>query len=196
MGPDGVNDDGSIFPGKSNPLQTHFLSRLLSGALSILMFVYKAGTSIKKRDFLFNIMCGKFRFDGQHGALPVLVAVTKKFFSFLGRMVLFLSFFFGSNFFFIFFFTKDFLPLLIFPWARASTCEFCKVHAVKKKYGNYMKEEPHHKRLPSNQRKIDVYGLWRLEVTLQSRSFAYQLEYVSIKALWGRSVFWFVFNSA
>ena len=28
------------------------------------MFVYKAGTSIKKRDFLFNIMCGKFRFDG------------------------------------------------------------------------------------------------------------------------------------
>ena len=64
MGPHGVNDDGSIFPGKSNPLQTHFLSRLLSGALSILMFVYKAGTSIKKRDFLFNIMCGKFRFDG------------------------------------------------------------------------------------------------------------------------------------
>ena len=99
----------------------------------LLMFVYKAGTSIKKRDFLFNIMCGKVRFDGQHRALPVLVAVTKKFFSFLGRMVLFLSFFFGSNFFFIFFFTKDFLPLLIFPWARASTCEFCKVHAVKKK---------------------------------------------------------------
>ena len=30
----------------------------------LLMFVYKAGTSIKKRDFLFNIMCGKFRFDG------------------------------------------------------------------------------------------------------------------------------------
>ena len=28
------------------------------------MFVYKAGTSIKKRDFRFNIMCGKFRFDG------------------------------------------------------------------------------------------------------------------------------------
>ena len=28
------------------------------------MFMYKAGTSIKKRDFLFNIMCGKFRFDG------------------------------------------------------------------------------------------------------------------------------------
>ena len=28
------------------------------------MFVYKAGTSIKKRDFLLNIMCGKFRFDG------------------------------------------------------------------------------------------------------------------------------------
>ena len=35
MGPHGVNDDGSIFPGKSNPLQTcPFLSRLLSGALS------------------------------------------------------------------------------------------------------------------------------------------------------------------
>ena len=35
MGPHGVNDDGSIFPGKSNPLQTcSFLSRLLSGALS------------------------------------------------------------------------------------------------------------------------------------------------------------------
>ena len=35
MGPPGVNDDGSIFPGKSNPLQTcSFLSRLLSGALS------------------------------------------------------------------------------------------------------------------------------------------------------------------
>ena len=34
MGPPGVNDDGSIFPGKSNPLQTcSFLSRLLSGAL-------------------------------------------------------------------------------------------------------------------------------------------------------------------
>ena len=34
-GPHGVNDDGSIFPGKSNPLQTcSFLSRLLSGALS------------------------------------------------------------------------------------------------------------------------------------------------------------------
>ena len=28
------------------------------------MFMYKAGTSIKKRDFLSNIMCGKFRFDG------------------------------------------------------------------------------------------------------------------------------------
>ena len=62
--------------------------------------------------------------------------------------------------------------------------------------GNYMKDEPHHKRLPSNQRKIDVFGLWRLEVTLQSRSFAYQLEYVSIRALCGRSIFWFVFNSA
>ena len=57
--------------------------------------------------------------------------------------------------------------------------------------GNYMKDEPHHKRLPSNQRKIDVFGLWRLEVTLQSRSFAYQLEYVSIKALCGRSIFYF-----
>ena len=34
MGPPGVNDDGSIFPRKSNPLQTcSFLSRLLSGAL-------------------------------------------------------------------------------------------------------------------------------------------------------------------
>ena len=118
----------------------------------LLMFVYKAGTSIKKRDFLFNIMCGKFRFDGdvwrcwkpgrQHRALPVLVAVTKKFFSFLGRMVLFLSFFFGPNFFFIFFFTKDFLPLLIFPWARASTCEFCKVHAVKKNMEITWKRSP------------------------------------------------------
>ena len=28
------------------------------------MFVYKAGTCIKKRNFFFNIMCGKFRFDG------------------------------------------------------------------------------------------------------------------------------------
>ena len=28
-----------------------------------LMFLYKAGTCIKKRKLLFNIMCGKFRFD-------------------------------------------------------------------------------------------------------------------------------------
>ena len=27
------------------------------------MFLYKAGTCIKKRKLLFNIMCGKFRFD-------------------------------------------------------------------------------------------------------------------------------------
>ena len=83
------------------------------------MFVYKAGTSIKKRDFLFNIMCGKFRFDGQHRALPVLVAVTKKFFSFLGRMVLFLSFFFGSNFFFIFFFHQGLSSAFDFPMGKS-----------------------------------------------------------------------------
>ena len=105
------------------------------------MFVYKAGTSIKKRDFLSNIMCGKFRFDGDFYNVNLDASTElcqywslsrRNFFSFLGRMVLFLSFFFGPNLFFIFFFTKDFLPLLISPWARASTCEFCKVHAVKK----------------------------------------------------------------
>ena len=118
----------------------------------LLMFMYKAGTSIKKRDFLFNIMCGKFRFNGDWSQSR------RNFFLFLAEWY---SFFLSSLVqisFSFFFFTKDFLPLLIFPWARASSSEFCKVHAVKK-YGNYMKEEPHHKRLPSNQRKIDVYGL-------------------------------------
>ena len=93
----------------------------------LLMFVYKAGTSIKKRDFLFNIMCGKFRFDGQHRALPVLVAVTKKLFSFLGRMVLFLSFFFGSNFFFNFFFS----PRTFFRFLFSHGQELLRVNFVK-----------------------------------------------------------------
>ena len=119
----------------------------------LVMFMYKAGTSIKKRDFLFNIMCGKFRFDGDWSQSR------RNFFLFLAEWY---SFFLSSLVqisFSFFFFTKDFLPLLIFPWARASTSEFCKEHAVKKKHGNYMKEEPHHKRFPSNQRKIDAYGL-------------------------------------
>ena len=92
----------------------------------LLMFMYKAGTSIKKRDFLFNIMCGKFRFDGDWSQSR------RNFFLFLAEWY---SFFLSSLVqisFSFFFFTKDFLPLLIFPWARASTSEFCKVHAVKK----------------------------------------------------------------
>ena len=107
----------------------------------LLMFVYKAGTSIKKRDFLFNIMCGKFRFDGDFyvGNLDANTELCqywslsrRNFFLFLAEWY---SFFLSSLVqisFSFFFFTKDFLPLLIFPWARASTCEFCKVHAVKK----------------------------------------------------------------
>ena len=92
----------------------------------LLMFVYKAGTSIKKRDFLFNIMCGNFRFDGDWSLSR------RNFFLFLAEWY---SFFLSSLVqisFSFFFFTKEFLPLLIFPWARASTSEFCKVHAVKK----------------------------------------------------------------
>ena len=107
----------------------------------LLMFVYKAGTSIKKRDFLFNIMGGKFRFDGDFyvGNLDASTELCqywslsrRNFFLFLAEWY---SFFLSSLVqisFSFFFFTKNFLPLLIFPWARASTCEFCKVHAVKK----------------------------------------------------------------
>ena len=77
------------------------------------MFMYKAGTSIKKRDFLFNIMCGKFRFDGD------LSQSRRNFFSFLGRMVLFLSFFFGPNFFFIFFFHQGLSSAFDFPMGKS-----------------------------------------------------------------------------
>ena len=60
----------------------------------------------------------------------------RKFFSFLDRLVLFLSSL--SLFYFFVFFTNDFLPLMIFHEQRfflkkdAFTCEICKVHDVNK----------------------------------------------------------------
>ena len=108
----------------------------------LLMFMYKAGTCTKKRNFFFNIMCGEFRFDGDFyvGNLDASTELCqywslsrRNFFLFLAEWYSFFLSFLVQNFFLIFFFfTRDFLSLLIFPWARASTCEFCKVHAVKK----------------------------------------------------------------
>ena len=78
---------------------------------------------------MFNISYGKFWFDGDFFVrnLNAIVELRqyhslsqRNFFSSLDRMVLLLSplglFFFF--FFSLFFFTMDFLPLLIFPWAK------------------------------------------------------------------------------
>ena len=79
-----------------------------------------ADTCITKRKSVFNMMYGKVWFDGdffvrnlrRRGAPPALVAFSKGFFfSFLDRVVPF--FLLWANFF-----TNDYLPLLIFPWAK------------------------------------------------------------------------------
>ena len=104
----------------------------------LLMFLCQGWYSHKEKETLLceanfglpAISCSK---SGQRGAPPVPVAFTKKVFSFLDRMVLFLSslgqFFFLSSFFH--FFTRDFLPLLIFL-SIIEFCDFFKVRDVNK----------------------------------------------------------------
>ena len=79
-----------------------------------------------KGNLVFSIMFEKFRFDGDFFARNLDASVElrqhqwlhKGFFSFLDRMVLFLSslnLFFFLFFFCFWFFLVNFLPLLIFP---------------------------------------------------------------------------------
>ena len=62
-----------------------------------------------------RFLCSKY--GRQRGAPTFQISFTKEIFSFIYRMVLFLSSL-GLFFFFCFFFTKEFFPLLIFPLAK------------------------------------------------------------------------------
>ena len=127
-------------------------------AASVNVFVSRLVLAERKGDFVFNIMYGKFWFDGDFSFkiwTPAWSSVSTSRFhkgsplSFLDRLVLslfwqigtlsfpfFLFFFLFFSFFF--FFTNDFLPLLIFHKQRffikqkALTSEFCKVFDVSK----------------------------------------------------------------
>ena len=167
-GPPGVNEDGSRFPGKSNPLQTRlfFISiapwsveendtimskvakskgktRGKNGKTancveeqdnestysfqnydSRWLFFIKAGTCMKRRNLVFNIIYCKFWFDGDFFVQNLDTSVELhqyqslsqgNFFSFHDRIILLRSF---LGLFFSLFYTVDFLPLLIFPWAK------------------------------------------------------------------------------
>ena len=62
-----------------------------------------------------RLLCSKY--GRQRGAPTFQISFTKEIFSFIYRMVLFLSSL-GLFFSFVFFFTKEFFPLLIFPLAK------------------------------------------------------------------------------
>ena len=62
-----------------------------------------------------RFLCSKY--GRQRGAPTFQISFTKEIFSFIYRMVLFLSSL-GLFFSFVFFFTKEFFPLLIFPLAK------------------------------------------------------------------------------
>ena len=89
----------------------------------LLMLLYQAGTCIKKRNLVFNIMYGKFWFDGEFFVRNLDASMKlRQYQSLSQRNSLFLtecySFFLLCAYFFPFFFTEDFLPLLIFPWPK------------------------------------------------------------------------------
>ena len=152
------------------PLCEQFLLRMLKLFLTLIVpqsiIPYNCSccsTCINKRKPRFNIMFGKFWFGGD---FFVPVAFTKEVFFFSGQIGT-LSFFFKS--------------VLIFYLFHQT------------KYGNNMKIEPQHERLPRkfpqrirpgprlwqlpysltfiwkylflNKRKIDFFGFWRQEVT-------------------------------
>ena len=94
--------------------------------------------------------------EKHHGAPPVPVAFMKDFFSFLDKMVLFLSsvdLCFFTVGFFLFFFLLDILLLLIFPMSKYFTISkelllvnFVK-YAMQTKYANNLKNKPQYERL-------------------------------------------------
>ena len=100
-----------------NSFQNYNLRRLL-------MFLYQGWYLHKEKETSFLTSCmahfgltvtSLVKSRHQHDAPPVQVVFTKEFFLYLTEWY---PFFLSLGLFFIIFFSKDFLLLLIFPWAK------------------------------------------------------------------------------